>query len=527
MLSCFRKGIRDVEKSRTELRKDLADVRNELHNAENELERKAINIADFEHRLLTTEEREDDLRRENNSLLHRITDHEVTIDAKTKESQILQKRIIDLEDEGLNTQRELVRITSEHTDKESKLKDDIHSLCTRVEVSKEEINALSVELQAAEGRSSALQEQLNISEDCRNEAEIHLNGFASALRRTIGIGKKSVNDESESLPVVPSVETVKTGLQQFSLEHQRLKTQRDDANLAISQLEKRLSDIESQKFSIEERMDKVSRALAETEQNKKGSEGKLANAQTALLLQEETIRKAERERKILNEKIGELERNLKSSERNGLALVHEIDGLRSIEASNVEEKRHLKEEIDRALGQLTSKNVDFKASEGENHRLNLALTEKKGECDLLMARIAEIDSKRLDQQQVNIEKQQKIDKLKSELERAEVKVTAANERLQTLSIQLTEKDGQLGSDTQRIVFLESKLTGLEHEKQLLSDRLEHTRLSNENIKKQNVALNERLSAKAKELDNNQLKKQSMEGVIKHQTSVSIQIMLYF
>jgi chromosome segregation ATPase len=216
--------------------------------------------------------------------------------------------------------------------------------------------------------------------------------------------------------------------------------------------------------------------------------------------------------------LSEYERNIKSGERHSLGLVHEIEGLRTIEAQNFQEKRHLKEEIDKALGQVTAKNVDFKAAEGNNHRLNLALTEKKGECDLLMARISEIDAKRLDQQQVNIERKQQIDRLKSDLERAEVKASVANERLQSLSIQLTEKDGQLGSDTQRIVFLEAKLTGLEHEKQLLNDRLEHTRLSNENIKKQNVALTERLGSKSTALDNNELKKQSMEGIIKHQTT---------
>ncbi len=44
--------------------------------------------------------------------------------------------------------------------------------------------------------------------------------------------------------------------------------------------------------------------------DKKGIDGRLASAQTALMLQEETIRRNERERKQMSDKISNLERNL-------------------------------------------------------------------------------------------------------------------------------------------------------------------------------------------------------------------------
>ena len=48
--------------------------------------------------------------------------------------------------------------------------------------------------------------------------------------------------------------------------------------------------------------------------DKRGIDGRLASAQTALMLQEETIRANERERKSMADKIATLERNLQAAE---------------------------------------------------------------------------------------------------------------------------------------------------------------------------------------------------------------------
>ena len=52
----------------------------------------------------------------------------------------------------------------------------------------------------------------------------------------------------------------------------------------------------------------------EAEEGKKDIDSRLASAQTALMLQEETIRRNERERKTMNDKIANLERNLVAAE---------------------------------------------------------------------------------------------------------------------------------------------------------------------------------------------------------------------
>ena len=48
--------------------------------------------------------------------------------------------------------------------------------------------------------------------------------------------------------------------------------------------------------------------------DKRGIDGRLASAQTALMLQEETIRRNERERKAMADKISALERTVAANE---------------------------------------------------------------------------------------------------------------------------------------------------------------------------------------------------------------------
>lgn len=48
--------------------------------------------------------------------------------------------------------------------------------------------------------------------------------------------------------------------------------------------------------------------------DKRGIDSRLASAQTALMLQEETIRRNERERKVMTDKINSLERSLAAAD---------------------------------------------------------------------------------------------------------------------------------------------------------------------------------------------------------------------
>ena len=75
-----------------------------------------------------------------------------------------------------------------------------------------------------------------------------------------------------------------------------------------------LKEMEEDRNRTEARLLQLQRCLGEAEEGKKDIDSRLASAQTALMLQEETIRRNERERKSMSDKISNLERNLSAGD---------------------------------------------------------------------------------------------------------------------------------------------------------------------------------------------------------------------
>ena len=68
-------------------------------------------------------------------------------------------------------------------------------------------------------------------------------------------------------------------------------------------MSKQLAECEEQRDRANNRLNALNKSLGALEEGKRGSDGRLASAQTALMLQEETIRRCEREKKALAEKV--------------------------------------------------------------------------------------------------------------------------------------------------------------------------------------------------------------------------------
>lgn len=83
----------------------------------------------------------------------------------------------------------------------------------------------------------------------------------------------------------------------------------DDALSQSHSLTNQNHDLEDSLGRAEARLEQLQRSLGETEEGKRDTDSRLANAQTALMLQEEKIRRDERDRKQLTERINNLERN--------------------------------------------------------------------------------------------------------------------------------------------------------------------------------------------------------------------------
>lgn len=97
---------------------------------------------------------------------------------------------------------------------------------------------------------------------------------------------------------------------------------------------------------------------------RRGADGRLSSAQTALMLQEETIRRLERERKGLNEKISVLDSSLAQAEGERRQLRDKVAQLQQSEAKSDHEKEAMRAQIENAESRLTKVELRKRSLEG-------------------------------------------------------------------------------------------------------------------------------------------------------------------
>ena len=98
---------------------------------------------------------------------------------------------------------------------------------------------------------------------------------------------------------------------------------------------------------------------------KRGADGRLSSAQTAAMLQEETIRRLERERKVLNEKVINLETNIAQIEADRRSLREKTSKSQKNEVRSEKEREAMRVQIDNAESRVTRMELKKKSLEGK------------------------------------------------------------------------------------------------------------------------------------------------------------------
>lgn len=113
--------------------------------------------------------------------------------------------------------------------------------------------------------------------------------------------------------------------------------------------------------------------------DKRGIDGRLASAQTALMLQEETIRRNERERKIMQDKMNALERSLTSAETEKRQQLEKISKMKANEGRLDDDKRNLRQGLEDAENRCTKLELARRSLEGDLQRFKLLMNDKETE----------------------------------------------------------------------------------------------------------------------------------------------------
>lgn len=119
----------------------------------------------------------------------------------------------------------------------------------------------------------------------------------------------------------------------------------DDALAQMRSMGVQLREVEEERDRIEARLATLQRSLGDAEEGRRDIDSRLASAQTALMLQEETIRRSDRERKAMSDKIAALERavaGLETEKRQHQVLVLRLLRLRKLPCNHIKYEQNSK-----------------------------------------------------------------------------------------------------------------------------------------------------------------------------------------
>ena len=107
---------------------------------------------------------------------------------------------------------------------------------------------------------------------------------------------------------------VHNSLRAFMQQLINAERERDDAFQRNAQLGGRVEELERERRINEEQLHNMQKVLAEVDEARHALESRLAGAQSTLTAQEETLKRADKERKLTDEKLAQIERAVAASE---------------------------------------------------------------------------------------------------------------------------------------------------------------------------------------------------------------------
>ncbi|VDL98413.1 unnamed protein product [Schistocephalus solidus] len=429
-----------------------------------------------------------------------------------------EKRLTETQDLLATREREHQAAVRQTAAEHGRVADCRSQLETALEAANEEARSLRANINSAEKRKSALEARLASCELEKREAEMRLNSIHSSLRRIIGFRQEAIIAGSrsrspghrsssrgrsaspirlapagESAPAAAvqaspfhagvgtsadlDPEAVRLGLRDVALRLASAEHARDDANARVHSLEARLQEQAEQTEQWARRLHMVQQALCEVEEDKKGVDGRLASAQKALMLQEETLRKNERDRKLLAEKISQLERNFAGAEsekrqeqaqsENLNSFQDMVTKLKQSEARQEEEKIQLRHALEDAENRINQLEVLRQSLEAEVQRCKCVTASKEAESAHIKEKNNALTKKRQDLEAKCSSLQLKIDQLSLAQSRTEEDSKGFKLKIDQLNMTILENNHALEEVNERLRKTQKALTACEKEKLLL------------------------------------------------------------
>ncbi|XP_072540199.1 uncharacterized protein crocc2 isoform X4 [Salminus brasiliensis] len=360
-----RTSMRELEKSHLQARRELQELRRKVKTLEGQCGQREQEVSELQTRLAQEEQREEEGRKESFSLKQRILESDAGREAALKEVAGLQRRVAELEEAQCMEKESQRQRDASLQESQRRQREETSRLEAALQEVQAELREQNVELKLAEGRGRSLEEQLALADASRTDLEHRMSGLTSALRRTLGIGCRARSPTprprgrrpspwrncspekggecvsgrpagavQEHSPVSPvhgeegqlDVDSVQAALRNFQQDLRDAQRERDDAQTQVLSLKRQLTELQTAQDKGNARTQQLKHSLKELEQGKRDLAARLEGAQASLSLQEEEVRRGDRERKVKEEELSRLKNSLQVSETAARAL-QEAEGV--------------------------------------------------------------------------------------------------------------------------------------------------------------------------------------------------------
>lgn len=527
----LRASLREIEKSRLDARRELQELRRQLKLLEGDNKKKEKELAELLERIQKDENKDDETRKIMAGLKQRIVETEGAREALRKELANLQRKFAEFEDDARLKERDYQLALEDSRTNEQKLLNDKRNLEIVLDGANNDLHDLRQKLSSAEGRVAALEQALARCDGAKNDAEAKLLAIHSHLRKQLGFDKAAVirgrsrsptrgrpsapakgfdnvyattvadptlmvgQKKEVSLPetavesIVGSVnvsdidpDEVHIVLKDFVTELAEATKGKDEANAHATLMANHLKDTKDENARLNDVLNKVKKNLGDTEEDKRDVDGRLTSAGTTIMLQEEQIRRNERDIKVKADKIDTLERGLKESDDSNKIANDKLSKMKSNQNILESDRKKLKVALDSSESGKTQLELGKRTLEGDIARMNLVLTDKETEKEVLKNRVESL----LKQGKSSEEKAQSLalnlDRLNLALNKENASGTEMNEKIQALNVSLTESGNTTTSLQDKMSELQKALTASENDRRVLQEKLEATRKSEQEAK---------------------------------------------
>ncbi|XP_055617320.1 rootletin [Toxorhynchites rutilus septentrionalis] len=541
--------LKETENNMTKTNQELATAQSDIQKFQSKTTQNDAAEKELQARLTNETEEKERILQELHQIKKQMADLEGSLCATRQELGRARCKANQDEHRFHQREQELCGRIEEGRGREKRLEDQKHNLEVCLADATQQIQELKARLGGSEGRVRALDEQLLHLDALKKETENKLSSIGHTLRRIAGIqmdgsvslpyrllspsrryspargrseredfhhhhhhDTRSLSGDNALIDVDPEI--VRKGVRTLMQQVAQIERERDDFKLQLCTAKKQLHEGGDNQMRLETKICKLQQHNRAIHEDKTNLEAKLAQKTSALQATEETLRQKSEDLNITREKASHLEQSLGSTSEEKGQLEERLEKCRQSVCRLESEKRHLQDEVSRTEGRASKLDLQRVALEGDIQRLQMALQEK--DCTIRNAQ------ERLENQQRTATQledrcaslKSTVDQLKERLQAAAITETELRGEIAGLHRHSTDQSHTFALGQDKLKQLQKSLTSSENERRVLSERLEASQHSINELRRNQQATQDQVQRLQEQVADCEVQKSALESQLR-------------